>query len=285
MLELKAGDARLILHPHMGGGIAELWVGNKPVLRPWSGKEEEGPFALASNILVPFSNRIDGGFRFDGTCYPMEKNMESDPFAIHGDGFQKEWSVTSASDAEATLHLSDGAFGPFQYEAIQTFSLTGDLLTITLTMTNRAEIVLPFGGGFHPWFPRTAQTRLQANATHYWPEGEGGLPTTQTKQTPPHDFDFTGEKPLPDRWINCGFSNWDGTARVEQGDEAISLTIKSETLTTAIIYSPNSDCGFFCFEPVSHPVNAHNLPGMPGLKVLQPDEDLSMTMILDWSMQ
>lgn len=284
MLELKTGNARLILHPVMGGGIADLLVGDKPVLRPWSGKEEDGPFALASNILVPFSNRIDGGFRFDSTYYPMDRNMESEPFAIHGDGFQKEWSVTSASAAEASLHLPDGAFGPFRYEAVQTFSLTGDSLTIDLMMTNRAEIALPFGGGFHPWFPRTAQTRLQANTPAYWPEGTGGLPATQMLQAPPDDFDFSGGKPLPDCWINCGFSNWDGVARVDQGDDAVSLTIKSDTQTNAIIYSPNPDCEFFCFEPVSHPVNAHNLPGKPGLKVLQPDENLSMTMTLDWSM-
>lgn len=283
MLELKAGDARLSLHPAMGGGIAGLWVGEKPVLRPWPGNGDEGPFALASNVLVPFSNRIDGGFTFEGTYHPMAKNMETDPFAIHGDGFQKEWTVISAGDSEATLHLSDGAFGPFRYEARQTFSLTGGTLTSTLSMTNRAAIALPFGGGFHPWFPRTAQTRLQANAPDYWPEGEGSLPASDAPQTPPDDFDFSTSQPLPDRWINCAFSNWGGTARVEQGKDAVSFTLQSDSLTTAIIYSPEPECGFFCFEPVSHPVNAHNLPGMPGLKILQPGESLSMMMTLDWS--
>lgn len=285
MLKLKAGDALLSLQPQMGGGVAGLWVGDKPVLRPWSGNLEEGPFALASNILVPFSNRIDSGFSFDGTYYPMAKNMEADPFAIHGDGFQKDWSVTSANESEAMVHLSDGAFGPFLYEATQTFSLTGDGLTNSLTMTNRADIALPFGGGFHPWFPRSAQTRLKVHAPDHWPEGEGSLPANDAPQTPPDDFDFAGGKPLPDRWINCAFSNWDGLARIEQGEDAISLSLSSSTLTTAIIYSPEPDCGFFCFEPVSHPVNAHNLPGMPGLKVLQPGENLSMAMVLDWSVK
>jgi len=60
------------------------------------------------------------------------------------------------------------------------------------------------------------------------------------------------------------------------------LTLTSNTLTTAIIYSPEPECGFFCFEPVSHPVNAHNLQGMLGLKVLQPGESLTLDMSLDW---
>jgi len=282
MLELKAGEARLSLHPAMGGGVAGLWVGEKPVLRPWSGNIEDGPFALASNILVPFSNRIDGGFTFEGTHHVMAKNMDGDPFAIHGDGFQQAWEVTAANDTEATLMLSNGSFGPYRYEAVQTFALSDGKLINTLTMTNRAKIALPFGGGFHPWFPRTEQTRLQANAPDHWPEGEGSLPATPSPQSPPEDFDFADGKPLPDRWINCAFSSWDGTARINQGADAISLTLASNTLKTAIIYSPEPDCGFFCFEPVSHPVNAHNLQGMPGLKVLQPGESLTLDMSLDW---
>lgn len=282
MLELKAGDARLSLHPEMGGGIAGLWVDGKPVLRAWSGKAEDGPFALASNILVPFSNRIDGGFTFQGTFHAMAQNMDVDPLAIHGDGFQKEWTVLSTTEDEAVLHLSNGAFGPFAYEARQTFSLTGDTLTNTLTMTNRAAIALPFGGGFHPWFPRTEETRLQAIAPDHWPEGEGNLPSSDGPQQPPEDFDFSTSKPLPDRWINAGFSGWDGTANISQGDDAVSIRLTSQTLTTAIIYSLEPDSGFFCFEPVSHPVNAHNLPGMPGLKVLEPGESLTLDMRLDW---
>lgn len=282
MLELKARDARLSLHPQMGGGIAGLWVGDTPVLRPWSGKEEDGPFALASNILVPFSNRIDRGFIFEGTFQPMAQNMDVDPLAIHGDGFQKEWTVVSASKSETKLHLPNGAFGPFVYEAMQTFSLTGTSLTNTLTMTNRADIALPFGGGFHPWFPRTEETQLQANAPGHWPEGEGSLPASDSPQQPPDDFDFASSKPLPNRWINCAFSKWDGKAHISQGEDAVSLTLSSKTLTTAIIYSPEPDCGFFCFEPVSHPVNAYNLKGMPGLEVLQPGESLTLDMSLAW---
>jgi aldose 1-epimerase len=282
MLELKAGGAKLSLHPEMGGGIAALWVDGKPVLRAWSCNEEDGPFALASNILVPFSNRIDRGFTFQGTYHTMAQNMDIDPLAIHGDGFQKEWTIVSASEDEAVLHLSNGAFGPFAYEARQTFSLTGDTLANTLTMTNRAAIALPFGGGFHPWFPRTEETRLQAIAPDHWPEGEGSLPSSDRPQPPPEDFDFSTSKPLPDRWINAGFSGWDGSARIDQGEDAVSIRLTSQTLTTAIIYSPEPGSGFFCFEPVSHPVNAHNLPSMPGLKVLEPGESLTLDMRLDW---
>lgn len=283
MLKLTADNAAVDLAPDLGGALAGLWVGGKPVLRPWSGVADEGPFALASNILVPFSNRIDGGFTFEGTYHEMLPNIDIDPFAIHGDGFQKPWLVGEAGSSKAVLRLNDGSFGPYRYEAEQTIALAPTSLTLELKVTNRAAFALPYGGGFHPWFHRSADTLLQFDAPDHWPEGKQSLPATNRPQVAPADFDFSTAKPLPQRWINCAFSSWDGRARIQQAEDVVSVTVTSSTLTSAIIYSPDPECGFFCFEPVSHPVNAHNLPGMPGLIVLQPGESLSMQMVLGWS--
>ena len=283
MLALTADDAEARLVPDLGGGLAGLWVDGKPVLRPWSGHESEGPFALACNILVPFSNRIAGGFTFQGTYHAMPPNLDIDPFAIHGDGFQKRWLIDEADGTKAVLRLTDGAFGPYRYEAVQTVTLTETRLTLELDMTNQAAFALPYGGGFHPWFPRSDDTVLQFNAPNHWPEDERHLPATDRPQAAPDDFDFTTAKPLPQRWINCGYSGWDGRACIVQGEDAVSLTVTSGLLTSAIVYSPEPDCGFFCFEPVSHPVNAHNLPGLPGLAILEPGKSLAMQMVLDWS--
>ena len=51
-------------------------------------------------------------------------------------------------------------------------------------------------------------------------------------------------------------------------------------LSTYIVYSPSDKADFFCFEPVTHPVDAHNLPGGPeanGLSILAPQEAVSAT--------
>lgn len=285
MLNLDSGPARLSLVPDIGGGIAGLWVDDKPVLRPWSGHVDEGPFALASNILVPFSNRIQDEFTFEQTRHAMAPNLTGETFAIHGDGFQKPWQIITSEPGRVVLGLENGAFGPYRYRAAQTFVLDHSSLSVELVITNTAGIALPYGGGFHPWFARTDATRLTAHAPDHWPEGEGHLPTTTAPQALPQDYDFSSRKPLPDRWINCGFSRWNGVARIDQGDDAMSLTLTSQTLSHAVIYSPQPDCGFFCFEPVSHPINAHNLPGMPGLKILQPGQSLTLDMTLDWSAQ
>ena len=46
-----------------------------------------------------------------------------------------------------------------------------------------------------------------------------------------------------------------------------------------IVYSPAADAGFFCFEPVSHPVDAHH---GEGLTALEPGESMTASMRLAW---
>jgi aldose 1-epimerase len=53
----------------------------------------------------------------------------------------------------------------------------------------------------------------------------------------------------------------------------------SEVLDQYVVFSPAADADFFCFEPVSHPVDAFNLPARPdayGLKVLSSGETLDI---------
>ncbi len=94
---------------------------------------------------------------------------------------------------------------------------------------------------------------------------------------------FDSEKALPDHWINAGFSGWSGQARIVQGGDAAAVTLSAPSLSTLILYSPAAEADFFCLEPVSHPVDAHNLPGQPGLCLLAPGEVQTFTMQLDWS--
>jgi aldose 1-epimerase len=67
---------------------------------------------------------------------------------------------------------------------------------------------------------------------------------------------------------------WNGRARILREDRALVLDLEARPpLSTFILYSPSADARFFCFEPVSHAVDAHNLPPGPeahGLVVLAP---------------
>jgi aldose 1-epimerase len=279
VIDLQAGEARATVIPALGAGIGRLDWRGMPVLRPWGGSAEDGPFALGMNLLVPFSNRIAGGFVWDGAWHEVAPNLPGEDFAIHGDGFQREWAVESAGVAEAVLTLR-GGIGPWAHDTRVVYALEAGGLECRLEMVNRGEGDLPFGGGFHPWFPRDAQTRVQFCCDGYWPEDRWHLPATTAPVTLPEGWGWETPAPLPGDWINAGFAGWDGGATIWQGD--LRVGIVATGCETTVVYSPGADSGFFCFEPVSHPVDAVNLPDTPGLVRLAPGGKLTLTMSLSW---
>lgn len=284
LVDLTAGSARLVLVPALGGGIASLDVDNRSVLRPWSG-DQTNPFSLALNILVPFSNRISGGgFDWNGQWCGIAPNLTGEPFPIHGDGFQKSWTLAARNVAAATLALDDGRIGPFSYAARQVFRLGEGGLNIDLTTTNTGNQSLPFGCGFHPWFPRDTDTRLSFAAEGVWMEDTDYLPTELAALADMPDWEFGEPRPLPAGWINNAYTGWNGSADIEQGAAFVSTRITaSSMLDHAIVHSIGDGCAFFCFEPVSHAVDAVNRPGHPGMTILAPGQSMSACMRLDWS--
>ncbi len=283
-VELTAGAARLTVVPDMGGGIARLDHQERPVLRRRAG-DQTNPFSLASNILVPFSNRISGGgIRWDGRFHGIEPNLPGEAFPIHGDGFQKPWSVQSTGPHVIRLELPDGTIGPYRYAAVQTFGLSASGLRIDLQVTNTGGDTLPFGCGFHPWFPRSHATRISFTAAGVWLEDTRHIPDRHLDIGDNPGWDFSKLRPLPDNWINNGFTGWNGGAHIEQGPEAVSLHMRvSPNLSTAVVYSPDGQADFFCFEPVSHPVDAFNLPGYPGLRSLAGGQSLEAWVEFSWN--
>jgi aldose 1-epimerase len=281
-LRLQSGAAVAEIAPDRGGGVAELRVGDRPVLCAGAGRPEGSPFALGLNLLLPFSNRISGPFPFEGQQHAIQPNLSGEPFPIHGDAFQRAWSVQAQAPGEVVLYLSEGRIGPYLYEAQVIYRLAETSFEVVLTVTSRAAIPLPFGLGFHPWFPRNAHTRLRFHADGHWPQDDRFLPTTVEPVPVPPEWRFDAPSPLPSGWINTAFSGWDSQIELDQDDAAVPLCIRAPGLTTLIVYSPGAEFPFVCLEPVSHPVDAHNLPGQPGLVPLSPGDSRSGTMTLTW---
>ncbi|TPI37349.1 aldose 1-epimerase [Mesorhizobium sp. B3-1-6] len=280
MVELRDGRARLVLAPDKGGAIAryDALVGSArvPLLRAGDGAGASG-----CQLLVPWSNRISGGgFTFDGRFHAIGPNVPGEAFPIHGDGFQKPWRLARHIDTEAELMLDDGAIGPYRYAASVVYSLHDGALEAHLTVENSAGMRLPYGLGFHPWFPRGARTTLKAKAGRVWLEDERHLPTGVAPLAEHPWWDFSRLSLLPAGWVNNAFVGWDRRATIVQPAQGIVLELAaSPELGVFILYSPSHDAGFFCFEPVSHPVDAHH---GQGLTVLDDGATMSVTMRMDW---
>ncbi len=271
--------------PSIGGGLARLdaLAGGTPraLLRAWAltpGAPDPTPSQLACFPLVPWSNRIgNGGFDFEGRRIDLAPNRAGEPCPIHGEGWQHSWEIEACSGASVDLLLDRRAHAPFSYMARLRYVLNGPALEVRLELRNEADYVLPFGLGLHPWLPRTEGVLLRAPALATWRRGDDGLPADQIAI--PTDWDFSSARRLPERPIDNVFSGWDGRAEIVWPDSGQQLRISADMAYYIVYTRPGAD--FFCFEPVDHMINAHNLAGGParhGLTLLAPGQSLVRTV-------
>lgn len=283
-IRLTAGSLIADIIPSLGGGIARfdlLRDGRRiDVFRgcPQGGTDDPGELGLY--VLVPWSNRISGsGFTFGGVFHSLTPNIADEPCPIHGNGWLSSWRVSHNDDCRVRLEHEALGPGPYRYGATLDYTLETDAMTIRLEARNRASLALPFGLGFHPWLPRTPATRLLAEAESVWLEDARHLPVKRVPVRSRPDWDFSSSRSLPAGWINNAFTGWNGQATISWEDRDLAVDLEARPpLSTFILYSPSADAPFFCFEPVSHVVDAHNLPPGPeahGLVVLTPGTTLA----------
>jgi aldose 1-epimerase len=234
-----------------------------PVFRPRRDGGSDNPFDLAMNLLAPWSNRISGGgFYHRGRFHALAPNLPGEPFPIHGNAFSAPWRVESQREDDATLALESAGPGPFRYRARVDYRLANGALNVSLFLESLAEAPLPYGLGLHPWLPRSPETLLCARCSRVVLENERHLPAGERPVFEREEWDFRTLRRLPRGWINNAFLDWDGQAEIRWPDRGLALEIAAEPpLTKFILYSPGAGADFFCFEPVTHPVDAHNQGG------------------------
>jgi aldose 1-epimerase len=262
---------------------------NMPLLRPALNDDAD---ALSSGCypLVPFGNRVRGNrFSFEGRDHTFAPNTSWDPHYLHGDGWQADWSVIGQSERHLDLAFSfEGQGTPYIYEAHQRFTITDGRFTLYLSVRNRGDKPLPFGLGWHPYFPMTSDTTLKAPAKRFWTEVEGWLPGEATDI--PADLNFSTPRGLPHRWVNNGFEDWSGTAEITWPERNTRLQLTADPLfkhafvfVSDSTFDPTFDRDYFCLEPMSHLANGHNRGDLGGLRVLNKNDILagSMTLVPD----
>ncbi|MGJ7518367.1 aldose 1-epimerase [Pseudomonas baetica] len=282
LLELKDDFTHLILAPELGASIVN-WTARstgQPLLRHADAQALNAglPGKLGCFPLAPWSNRIaEGGFDCPEGWLALAPNSLTDPLPIHGSAWQQAWQVISQSTDEVVLQLDSTT--PFAYRARQRFHLSEGRLSIELHVTHLAERAAWHGLGLHPYFPRMPNTRLQARAEQVWLCDASKLPTALSNL--PADWDFQQPKGLPETLVDNGFCQWNGHCLIQQPDLGYELECRASGSEYYLLYCPPG-LDFFCIEPVSHPVNAHHLPGKPGLKLLERGQSVELTLTLQY---
>jgi aldose 1-epimerase len=255
------------------------------ILRPYQQKKDAtfSPLNTASFPLIPYSNRIKHGkFTFDEQSYQLALNFADHAHSIHGISWQKFWQVKEQNQFQITLELdysskeAKSGDWPFDFYAVQTFTLTGTDLTQRISVTNTNNSPMPIGLGMHPYFPKRKNTYLKANTPNVWITDQTCLPRNLV--TCPEHWDLR-KNPLVET-LECDnqFEPWDGKAQIHWQDDNIAVEFNaSENLNRLVVYAPKDE-DYFCVEPTSHITDALNpaSKGMSlkdtGIHILAPQE-------------
>lgn len=277
VVTLRAGHCELGVAPDCGGAIAFYrHRAGLDWLRPASAAAlaARRSDAMACFPLVPFSNRVrDGRFAFVGRDVAMARNVPGQAHVEHGHGWQAPWRISAQTRTSMTIvYRHDLGDWPWRYEAQQRFALDNEGLTVDISTVNLSDTPMPIGLGLHPYFPRTARTRLTGNVMQMWATDDEVMPTTLTDV--PAELRLARGLAVNSVALDNCFTGWSGSVRVEWPERCAALTMTATApLSFLVVYTP-PDEPYFCAEPVSNCTDAFNLAaqgrGDTGMIVLAP---------------
>lgn len=280
LIRLASGRLELILSPRVGGSIARFdFLSDEGPLPIFRGSDGAPELVLDTGCfpLVPFCNRIrNGRFRFRHREIVMAPNMAGDPSPLHGHGWLAPWTIERMEERDAELLFRhEPSEWPWSYEARQLFRLDVDGLTIELTCRNLADEPMPCGLGQHPYFPCTAETRLDTRVSHAWTIDDKVLPVDKVPATGRYDLQ---DRRVCGQDLDNGWGGWGGMARMHTPGQPFAIEMSSPDAKFFQLYSPREG-GLYVAEPVTHANAALNepedrWPGL-GLRVLNPGEEMS----------
>jgi len=284
---LRSGRLELAVSPSVGGSISAFeWLGDDghrfPLMRGCHSRSTN-VLEAACFPLVPFVNRIRGSrFAFRGREIVLKPNMEGDQSVLHGQGWMSAWQVLFAQESEAELVFEHQAGEwPWTYEARQHFAVDDGGLSVELSCFNTSTDPMPCGLGQHPYFHCGEATVLDTDVTHAWEIDAQVLPTAKVPAAGRFDL---GNRNVCGQGLDHGFGGWGGEARISDPEWSAALVMSSRQAHFFQLYSP-AEGGLFVAEPVSHANAALNEPEERwpelGLRVLEPGEEMSLTMRID----
>jgi aldose 1-epimerase len=275
--------------PSRGNTAYRMTVKGKDAIQfPYASEEAylKGPVRGMAGIpfLGPWANRLDeAAFYANGKKYPFNLELGNvrpgnQNHPIHGFLTNAtQWKVVEAkSDGRAAWVTSRLEFYkypqwmaqfPFAHTIEMTYRLEGGALEVRTTIQNLSEEAMPVAIGFHPYFqvndaPRDEWTFGIAAKTE-WLLAPDKIPTGETRPIEQFLPKASGG-PLAGLSLDHVFGE---LIRDASGRATMWVKGKSERVDVVfgpnykavVVYAPNSQSKFICFEPMAGITDAMNL--------------------------
>ncbi|EOW6772125.1 aldose 1-epimerase [Cronobacter muytjensii] len=249
---------------------------SSPVLRPWVETELWHPGDSAMFPMLPFANRIYGNaFSLKNKKHILPVNKFNDPYYIHGNGWLTLWDVQITTANSITLSTYPQELCGYKYHAEIIYTLRDAELQAEVIVTHVADEPMFYGLGFHPFFMTLPESTIQFSATGYWSEDENNM-ANQWFEDIPETLNFSHPLSPYGAWINNCYSGWNGLAIISHPNRKVELRSDTPWL---MVYQNKTE-GYICLEPQTQQVNAHNIQGRPGLRMLKKGDALKLKMTI-----
>ena len=148
----------------------------------------ERPTRSGSAPLFPYPGRIEGGrFAFRGREIQLATGPDGN--AIHGFARARPFALRGQAPGAIVAELSSEGVPPsewpFPCRLVLTISLAGGALRVESRVENSGDEPMPFGLGFHPYFPASPDHEVWIEADERWEQAGQGFPTGQIEPLGP----------------------------------------------------------------------------------------------------
>lgn len=282
LVTLEHGAYRLVIAPQFGARIVSFTHNGRDIVRPTLQAALANPkvYEFAGFPLMPYSGPLFGpGFTFAGTAYALDRTVREEPSATHGDAWIAPFRITAQNNSKLSLqfdHEPEKGTYPFRFRGEVRFELSEAGLLIFLKVTSRDHRLMPAGIGYHPYFPKPAQTRLRFEAVGVWP---ADAPEVVNEPCGPliEGLSFSEGPDVSEMVIDRLYEGWDGRAELQYPDGALTVITADGVLDKLQIYSA-WDYPYVCVEPVSNANDGFNrmAAGVPshGVRILEPNRSI-----------
>lgn len=279
LVELRVGDATVLIDPDHGGRLASLRIRGRDLLvRPPQPRDVS--ITWGSFLMAPWPGRLaDGRLWWEGRTVQLPRTLGRN--AIHGLVHGAPWTVDRATETEVDLGIGLAPLGwPFGGRVRQRLRLAPDGLTMQAEI--EADDAMPAALGWHPWFRRgEADPRLRVAADGVL-EARGMIPTGRVVPVRGRT-DLRSGPALGRRRLDHAYVGAASPAVVSWRD--LELTLEFVGADTIVVFTPP---GAFCVEPQTAWPNALGLadPGerrRAGARRLATGERLEATFRIGWA--
>lgn len=272
VIELTAGDDRVVVDEHIGGRLVSLVAGGAERLV----EPVDDPFSWGVFPMIPWAGRVAGA-RIEQLDVELEANHGA--HAMHGVTYDEAWKIDRvATNAVELLCTLSTARWPMGGLAAQRITLARERLELEIQV-QADDRAMPVAVGWHPWFRRPAKgdITVTVNSPSVLETTADLIPTGAVRKVN-RKLDLRGGTKLGRRRLDHAYVDVSEPARVRWPDLELRIELPASP-STVVVHTPERGV---CVEPQTAWPDPFARPDRSGVAQLAPHEILSAITRWTW---